>query len=100
MTFDFSRRRPDGSDLEFEERLERYLRAPHNSPVRHNDDAVSGCREITVVRDHDYRTAVAMRELLEIVWTLALAALSRLPVGSSARISSGSLASARAIATR
>ena len=32
--------------------------------------------------------------------TLALAAESRLPVGSSARITSGSLASARAIATR
>ena len=34
------------------------------------------------------------------VCTLALAVVSRLPVGSSARINSGSLASARAMATR
>jgi hypothetical protein len=51
------------------------------------------------VGDHDQRLAPLVQPV-EQPQTSKVAVLSRLPVGSSAKMTSGSLASARAIATR
>jgi len=68
-------------------------------PVAHRDLPVCACRDPLVVGDNDERQAILVQGLEEPQHS-RVPALSRLPVGSSANMTAGSLASARAIATR
>src|SRR6516164_3064628 len=64
------------------------LCAGGDAAIRDNDDPVRGRCQVAVVSDYHHRAAVTRS--FRIRSTLALAALSRFPAGSSARISSGS----------
>ena len=67
-------------------------------PVAHRDQPVRGSGDPLVVGDDDQRLPGRV-QASNSRSTSRVAALSRLPVGSSASTTSGSLASARAIAT-
>ena len=102
-----SKARPRISYLQFdgEQRAQPPARATRQpglvdeGPVAHRDQPVRGGRDPLVVGDNDEREPGACRSSKSRS-TSKVAALSRLPVGSSASTTSGSLARARAMATR
>ena len=74
-------------------------RSLHQSPVLQPQDPAAGVRHPLIVAGHQHRLPASFKSFKRLIIPAPVAE-SRFPVGSSARINSGSSSSARAMATR